>query len=165
MKFIQQGLLSLWRLFDVLMISAMAVMIVLVFTNAVLRYGFQSGILASAEVSRFLFVWIILLGAVVCLRDKLHLDLRLLERALPEKYQRLQQRFIYAVIGLSSGMLFLGSARQTLANWPNISPLSGIPVGVLYLAGAIAGGMMTAIAAYRFIFPPIEAPEDLKEQQ
>lgn len=157
MQFLGKFVSGLWRIIDVVMVASMSVMIILVFVNAVLRYGFQSGVLSSAEISRFLFVWIILLGAAVCLRDRLHLDLTILESKLPETLRRLQQRFIYAVIGLSSGMLFLGSARQTVANWPNISPLSGIPVGMLYLAGAVAGGMMAVIAAYRFIFPPVDS--------
>ncbi|WP_180966895.1 TRAP transporter small permease [Cohaesibacter celericrescens] len=165
MKLIQQGLSALWRFVDVVVFTAMSVMIALVFINAVLRYGFHSGVLASAEISRFLFVWIILLGAIVCLRDNLHLDMRMLEFMLPDNVRVWQQRFVYAVIGISSGMLFIGSARQTIANWPNISPLSGIPVGMLYLAGAVSGGAMAVIAAYRFIFPPAKFPEDEEGKQ
>ena len=35
----------------------LAVMVVMVFGNVVLRYGFNSGILVSEEVSRWLFLW------------------------------------------------------------------------------------------------------------
>ncbi len=135
------------------MAAAMVVMIILVFINVVLRYGFDSGVLASAEISRYLFVWVIMLGAVICMRDDAHLDLRVIEHRLPGKVRWLLRRLVYAVIVLTSGMLFLGSARQTVANWPNISPMSGIPVGAMYLAGAIAGAMIAAIAVLRFLFP------------
>ncbi|MEO5883317.1 MAG: TRAP transporter small permease subunit, partial [Caldimonas sp.] len=43
----------------------LATMVVLVFGNVVLRYGFNSGITASEELSRFLFVWLTFMGAVV----------------------------------------------------------------------------------------------------
>jgi TRAP-type C4-dicarboxylate transport system permease small subunit len=45
-----------------LLISILASMVILVFGNVVLRYGFNSGITFSEEVSRFLFVWMVFLG-------------------------------------------------------------------------------------------------------
>ena len=47
----------LCRLFAVLMVACLAGMVVMVFGNVVLRYGFNSGITASEELSRWLFVW------------------------------------------------------------------------------------------------------------
>ena len=47
----------------------MAGMVVLVFANVLLRYGFNSGITLSEELSRWLFVWMTFLGAVVALRN------------------------------------------------------------------------------------------------
>ena len=48
-------------------------MVVLVFGNVVLRYGFNSGITVSEELSRWLFVWLTFLGAIVALREHGHL--------------------------------------------------------------------------------------------
>jgi len=140
-----------WRGIDALMAAGMVVMIVIVFINVVLRYGFQSGILATAEISRFLFVWIIMLGAVVCLRDETHLDLRMIERMLPRIPRAIMRMFVYAVVILTSGMLCQGAYRQAVSNWPNISPLSGIPVGAMYLAGAVAGALMVVIGVARLL--------------
>ena len=44
------------RVIDVLIAVALAIMVVLVFGNVVLRYGFNSGITMSEELSRWLFV-------------------------------------------------------------------------------------------------------------
>ena len=46
------------RLIDLLLAVALAIMVVLVFGNVVLRYGFNSGITTSEELSRWLFVWL-----------------------------------------------------------------------------------------------------------
>ena len=46
---------------NALMASCLGVMAVAVFINVVLRYGFGSGIAASEELSRLLFVWMVLL--------------------------------------------------------------------------------------------------------
>lgn len=45
-------------------------MVVMVFGNVVLRYAFNSGIAISEEVSRWLFVWITFLGAIVAVRER-----------------------------------------------------------------------------------------------
>ena len=45
------------------MAVALGVMALAVFVNVVLRYGFGSGIAASEELSRLLFVWMVFLGA------------------------------------------------------------------------------------------------------
>ena len=48
-----------------LMAACLAVMAVAVFVNVVLRYGFGSGIAASEELSRLLFVWMVFIGAAL----------------------------------------------------------------------------------------------------
>ena len=44
------------RLLDGVIAACLAAMVVLVFGNVVLRYGFNSGIAVSEELSRWLFV-------------------------------------------------------------------------------------------------------------
>ena len=48
---------------QVLMAGCLGVMAVAVFINVVLRYGFGSGVAASEELSRLLFVWMVFIGA------------------------------------------------------------------------------------------------------
>ncbi|NDY93052.1 TRAP transporter small permease, partial [Ideonella livida] len=45
------------------LVGLLAVMVVLVFGNVVLRYAFNSGITVSEELSRWAFVWLTFLGA------------------------------------------------------------------------------------------------------
>ena len=45
------------RLMSVIMAACLAVMVVMVFGNVGLRYGLNSGITASEELSRWLFLW------------------------------------------------------------------------------------------------------------
>ena len=63
----------------VIMLSAMVIM---VFGNVVLRYGFNDGIISSEELSRFLFIWITFLGAIVTMRENGHLGLDSIVRKL-----------------------------------------------------------------------------------
>jgi TRAP-type C4-dicarboxylate transport system permease small subunit len=68
---------------ELLLIAALALMVILVFSNVVLRYGFNLGITFSEEVSRFLFIWVVFLGAVLTLRDNAHLGVHMLTKKLP----------------------------------------------------------------------------------
>ena len=52
-------------IFEFLIALMLALMVILVFGNVVLRYGFNSGIAISEEVARWLFIWITFLGASV----------------------------------------------------------------------------------------------------
>ena len=67
------------------MVACLAAMVVMVFGNVVLRYGFNSGITASEELSRWLFVWMTYLGAVVALRNRAHLGTDSVVSRLPRR--------------------------------------------------------------------------------
>jgi TRAP-type C4-dicarboxylate transport system permease small subunit len=74
---------SFAALFAFLMVVCLALMVVMVFGNVVLRYGFNSGITVSEELSRWLFVWMTFLGAVVAVRNHAHLGTDTLVSRLP----------------------------------------------------------------------------------
>ncbi|WP_158025865.1 TRAP transporter small permease [Salinicola socius] len=141
-----------WML-NLLMVVALVAMIALVFTNVVLRYGFNSGISISVELSRFLFVWVIFLGTVVGLMRHEHLSVTTFSDRLPQKVQGVLRRLVtLAMLGCCL-MLVKGSYAQTLLNWSDRSPISGIPVGVFYLAALIAGVLMSLILIFRLLTP------------
>src|SRR5918994_6253584 len=67
-----------FKLLKVLIALFLAIMVLLVFGNVVLRYGFNSGISVSEEISRWLFVWLTFMGAVVALHKHAHLGTEML---------------------------------------------------------------------------------------
>src|SRR5512137_1844154 len=72
-----------FKLLRFLMAACLFVMVVLVFGNVVLRYAFNSGITVSEELSRWVFVWLTFIGAVVALRDHAHLGMDSFVSRLP----------------------------------------------------------------------------------
>lgn len=120
----------------------LAVMVVLVFGNVVLRYGFNSGITVSEEVSRYLFIWLTFIGAVVALHEHAHLGVDSLINVLPRK----GKLFCVVVSDLlmlgSVGILFDGSWTQTVINMATKSPVSQVPLALIYVAGLVASVMM-----------------------
>lgn len=149
-----------WNSIDIMMATILVFMVVLVFTNVVLRYGFSSGLRPSVELSRMGLVWVVMLGAVVVLRRNEHLAVsefseRLMPRAVP-----FLRRIIWLIILVSAGMLCLGSFNQMMANWRDISPVTGLPSALFYLAGAISGGLMSIMAIGRIFNPQWLVDED-----
>ncbi|NGQ92696.1 TRAP transporter small permease [Rhodobacter sp. HX-7-19] len=143
----------LWSIVDIVIATLLAAMIALVFANVVLRYGFASGIRQSVELARLWFVWSVMLGAAVVLRRGEHLALTEVSEALFPRAIPLLRRLCWAVVILAVVMLFIGALNQTIANWSNISQLTGLPSGLFYLAGVVSAAMMAAIALLRLIDP------------
>lgn len=61
------------RLIEWVLIALLAGMVGMVFVNVVLRYGFNTGINFSEELSRFFFVWLTFVGTVVTFREHSHI--------------------------------------------------------------------------------------------
>ncbi|NDP40923.1 MAG: TRAP transporter small permease subunit, partial [Rhodoferax sp.] len=61
-----QKILNLFfKLLELLVVVCMVAMVLMVFGNVVLRYGFNSGIDVSDELSRYCFIWLTYIGAMV----------------------------------------------------------------------------------------------------
>src|SRR3546814_15756569 len=76
------------KLSEQFLVLLFALMILLVFGNVVLRYAFNSGLVSSEELSRFLFMWLTLLGALLVMRENAHLGMSLVVRRLGVRGQR-----------------------------------------------------------------------------
>lgn len=143
----------LWAVVDVVIAVLLAAMIVLVFANVVLRYGFSSGIRQSVELARLWFVWVVMLGAAVTLRRGEHLAVAEFSEAFFPRAVPSLRRLCWLVVIVAVVMLFIGALHQTMANWNNISQLTGLPSALFYLAGVVSAVMMGGIAVVRLIDP------------
>ena len=128
------------KLLSLLMVLSLALMVVLVFTNVVLRYAFNSGILVSEELSRFFFVWLTFIGAIVAMRDGTHLGMDNVVSKLSRRGKLVCLALSQGLILLCCGMLFWGTWNQHDINATNMSPVTGLSMiwvfGVGYLTSA-----------------------------
>lgn len=125
------------RLLEYLIALCLLLMVVLVFGNVVLRYGFNSGITISEEVSRWLFVWLTFLGAVVALKDHAHLGSDMLVSRLPVWGKKLCLVCGQVLMLYITWLLFSGSLAQVRINWDVEAPVSGASVGFFYGVGIV----------------------------
>lgn len=117
----------------------LAAMVVLVFGNVVLRYGFNSGIAVSEELSRWLFVWMVFLGAIVGLREHAHLGMDSLVRRLSPAGRKLCYGLSHGLMLYASVLLTEGSWKQMILNADTTAPASGLSVGIFYASGLVFG--------------------------
>lgn len=128
-----------FTLLKVLIAVFLAVMVVLVFSNVVLRYAFNSGITVSEEVSRWLFVWLTFLGAIVAMREHGHLGVDSLVKRLPNGGKRACLVVSQVLMLFVTWLLLTGSIEQTIINWEVTAPASGLSTGLFYSSGIVFG--------------------------
>ena len=139
---------SVFRWMEHLLVLGMSVMCLLVFWNVVLRYGLRSGIPISVEISRLIFVWIIMLGSIVALREGLHISVDAMITRLSPRLRIASLWVAHLLMLWCCWMVFQGSLRQTQINWSNHMPLSGVSVGWMYAAGIAAAVFWALILVF-----------------
>lgn len=122
------------RSMEWVLISILGLMVVLVFGNVVLRYGFNSGITFSEEVSRFLFVWMVFLGSVLMLGDNGHLGVHTFTKFLPLAGKKVCKLLGDVLTLACCVLLSIGAWHVIGLNLSNHAPVSNIPLGVVYMA-------------------------------
>jgi TRAP-type transport system small permease protein len=134
---------------EVLLVVMLAVMVVLVFGNVVLRYLFNSGITMSEEVSRWLFVWLTMLGAVVAIARNAHLGSDFLIARLNPRGRMVCLVISHLLMLAVTVMLLNGLWTQTVINMNVAAPVTGLPVSITYIAGLAFGVSALLLFAIR----------------
>ena len=136
---------TFFKLLEFLVVACLVAMVIMVFGNVVLRYGFNSGISISDEMSRYCFIWLTYLGAMVAMREKGHLGVDTLVRRLPLGGKRLCF-FLSEVMMLGCNVLFfLGTWKMHDLQVTNISVVVGISMIWIYGIGYVTASVMAAM--------------------
>lgn len=133
------------KLLSYLIAAMLAVMVVLVFGNVFMRYAFNSGFSVSEELSRWLFVWLTFMGAVVALRDNAHLGTDMLVGRLGPMGKKICMGLSLLLMLFCLWLLFKGAYDQTLINWDTTSAVMEVSVSYFYASGmvfAVLGGLI-----------------------
>jgi TRAP-type C4-dicarboxylate transport system permease small subunit len=141
--------------------SFMVLMFQATVTNVVARYFFGESIEWAEEFSRYAFIWVIFLGAVVCTKHKRHISIDSVVKILPVPVQPwvncVTELLVSAlmVIIIWYGSLLTQNATQTTAtlNVPQyiiymVVPASGV-LGLLYSLGALRSHLREALTERR----------------
>ncbi len=96
------------KILEAILAINLAVLSCIVFINIILRYGFQTSILSVDELSRYLFVWLTFIGAIVAFMDNAHVQVTFLVEKLSPAWQRRVALVTHSLILFICGALALG---------------------------------------------------------
>ena len=125
------------KLLEALIVALLAAMVVMVFGNVVLRYGFNSGITVSEELSRWGFIWLTFLGAVVAVKENGHLGTDMLVARLGPTGKKVCLALAEMLMIYCAWLIFSGSLEQTRINADVEAPVSGWSMGWIYASGVV----------------------------
>ena len=123
-------------------------MVILVFTNVVLRYSFNSGISISEELSRWFMVWMTFLAAVVGVREKGHLNVDSLIKHLPPLGQKACHLLMQGIVLYLLWLFGSGSWQQAVINLDVPAPMTGLPMATIYLAGVVFSALSAVVVVF-----------------
>jgi len=150
------------RLLEWCITLMLALMVILVFGNVVMRYAFNSGITVSEEVSRWLFVWMTFLGAIVALKEHGHLGTDMLTSRLPLMGKRICTAIAQVLMLFATWLLFSGSLAQARINYDVEAPVTGASVAIFYASGivfAVSSALLLLIQLWRTLSGAADAAE------
>ncbi len=139
-----------YRLLQVLLTLLMVALVVPVAMQILSRYtGIIPRFIWTEEIARFCFVWIILIGAMIAVRDGSHFDVDVLPHSTSPAVE-LAMKIVTEIAVLAVALTFLrygwdfailGSRQQ--------SEIAGLPMLSIYIAWPLAGLTWTLFIAER----------------
>jgi TRAP-type C4-dicarboxylate transport system permease small subunit len=142
------------RLLEWALIGLLAGMAGMVLLNVVLRYGFNSGIAFSEEMSRYFFVWLTCIGAVLTFGEHGHIGVETLVRRFGRSGRLACMAISNIIVLFCAGVFFWGTWLQHDINasmTAAVVEMSMIWVfGVGYFS-ALGTGLIAAIRIWRIL--------------
>jgi len=134
-----------YKLLELLVVVCMVAMVVMVFGNVVLRYAFNSGISVSDEMSRYCFIWLTYIGAMLAMHEGGHLGVDTLIKHLPILGKKLCLFLSEALMLFCNVLFFMGTFEMHELQVSNVSPVVGISMIWVYGIGYIVSVVMAII--------------------
>ncbi|HEY8356047.1 MAG TPA: TRAP transporter small permease [Ramlibacter sp.] len=131
-----------FKLLEVLVVACLVAMVIMVFGNVVLRYGFNSGISISDEMSRYCFVWLTYIGAMIAMREREHLGVDTLVKHLPRAGKKACLFASEALMLWVNVLFFIGTWKMHELQVTNVSPVVGISMIWVYGIGYVVAVVM-----------------------
>lgn len=144
MQLIQKWTHYFFKLLEALVVACLFAMVVMVFGNVVMRYGFNSGIQISEEMSRYAFIWLTYLGTMIAMREGGHLGVDTMIKKLPLAGKKVCF-FLSEALMLFCNVLFLwGTYKMHDLQVTNVSPVAGLSMIWIYGIGYVVAVVMGA---------------------
>jgi len=146
----QRLLNGYYRLLQVLLTFLMAGLLIPVSLQILSRYtGLIPRYIWTEEIARFCFIWIVMIGAMIAVRDGTHFDVDVLPK-LKAKTEAVLRLFTHFAM-LAVALIFVTYGYQ-FAKFGSIqtSEIAGLPMLAIYIAWPLAGLTWLAFLGEKF---------------
>ncbi len=128
------------KVLNVIISVMLAGMVIIVFSNVIARYFLNAALAWSDEVSRFMFIWLVFIGAVVAYMKNDHLGLDILIKYLPRKASQVLVLIADLLVLFALAVLLKGGMDMTLDSFASgwVSSAVQLPYGYIYMVGPIS---------------------------
>lgn len=121
------------KILSYLCIIALALLSAIVLVQVVSRF-FDVSLPATEELARLLIVWLTFLGSALAIHEKMHLGVRYFVNLASERYQRIIDTFIYALVAVLLAILVFYGFSLSMTAMTTASATMRLPMAVFYLA-------------------------------
>lgn len=121
-----------FKALELVMVLCLAAMCAMVFGNVVLRHVFDAGINTSEELSRFMFIWLTFLGAIVAMREGGHLGMDMVVSRLQGKARQVCLLLSQVLVLGCCGVMLWGLLLQYEVHIANVGMVTGLPLVIVY---------------------------------
>lgn len=149
-----------------ILITIMAVMVINVLWQVASRYLIQSPSSFTDELSRYLLIWLSILGASYATGKKMHLSIDLLATKLSHENSAKMNIIIYIVVAVFSlVVMVVGGARLVYITFTlsQTSPALEIPLAYVYSVLPIGGLIILFYSIINIIYPEKEEDVSVSE--
>ena len=140
-----------YRLLNMLLVVTVAVLVVPVAIQIVSRHtDFIPSWIWTEEMARFLFIWMIMIGSMVGIRDGAHFDVDLWPELAPRANALL--RVVADLFVLVMALVFVWyGIRFVQFGWDQTSELAELPMVWIFIAWPLAGFTWVIFLGERFL--------------
>jgi len=138
------------RILSLLLVATVAVLIVPVSLQIFSRFTeLIPSYIWTEELARLLFVWMIMLGAMIGIRESTHFDVDLLPR-LPPRVDALLKIVTHLFVLVFALVFVWWGIKFVQFGWNQLSELAELPMPYIFLAWPLAGATWLLFLGERF---------------
>jgi TRAP-type C4-dicarboxylate transport system permease small subunit len=140
-----------YRLLNWLLVISVAILIIPVSLQIFSRYtSLIPSYIWTEEMARFFFIWMIMIGSMVAIRDGGHFDVDLWPELAPRSNALL--RIVSSVFVLVMALVFIWyGIRFVQFGWNQTSELADLPMPFIFAAWPLAGFTWVVFLGERFL--------------
>ncbi len=120
----------------------LAVMLLDMAAQVISRYVFDDPLIFTEELARYLYVWLVFLGASAAVRNHAHVGIAVLTDLFDRRLRAAVAIVMDLLVLAFLGAIVWWGTLAVVRVWDQDSVTLGVPLGVLYLAVPIGGALM-----------------------